>query len=66
MLHPIFQKSYFRGHFEISEKVAHFDLMILKPSIFSERELWTSFENTFGLPALADVPNLMSLKKILE
>ena len=66
ILHSIFQKSYFRGHFEVSEKVAHFDLTILKPSVFSEIELWASFENTFRPLALADVPNLTFLEKNSE
>ena len=49
-----------------SQWKAHFDLRILKPSMFSERELWESFANTFALPALVDAPNLISQKKKIQ
>jgi len=37
--------------------------MILKSSIVLEIELLASFENTFGLPALKNVPNLIFFEK---
>jgi len=38
-------------------KVAYFDFMILKLSIFYVAGHGASFESTFFPPALADVPN---------
>ena len=58
-----FQKCYFWGHFEVSIKVAYFDLMILKPSIFYAAGYGASFKNIFCAPALADVLNFTFSEK---